>query len=142
LPGNETTAKLLGYAGLIPFVVFSVGSWSALPIFENAMQVLIAYAAIILSFMGAIHWGMAMSRTESQRSQFYIASVIPALIAWLALLMPDVYALSVLLAGFIAIFAYDYAVQRSQGLPGWYIAMRTSLTLIVAACLTAAIISI
>jgi hypothetical protein len=141
LPGNETTAKFLGYAGLIPFATFSIGSWVPLPYITDAVQILIAYAAIILSFMGAVHWGLAMSRTNQQRSKYFIASVIPALIAWLALLLPDPLALTVLLCAFIALFAYDRTVSVSQALADWYIPMRKKLTLVVAVCLSGALLS-
>ncbi len=94
LSGKEITAKSLGYAGLIPFIVFSIGSWFQLPMISDSTYILIAYAVIILSFMGAIHWGVAMSNTEQHNGQYFIASVIPALSAWLALLIPHSYALT------------------------------------------------
>ena len=135
MPGNEVTAKMLGYAGLIPFVVFSIGVWVPLPYVEDAAQILVAYAAVILSFMGAVHWGVAMSSAGSDRSKYYIASVVPALIAWLALLMPASYAMLVLLTAFIVLLAFDSAVTKPQGLPVWYIPLRLRLTIIVALCL-------
>jgi hypothetical protein len=141
LPGNETTAKFLGYAGLIPFVTFSIGSWVALPYISDAVRALIAYAAIILAFMGAIHWGLAMSRASQQCSKYFITSVIPALTAWLALLLPDTLALIVLLCGFIALFAYDRAVKIPQALPDWYIPLRKQLTLVVILCLSGGLLS-
>jgi len=66
LTGSETTAKALGYAGLIPFVVFSIGCWIPLPYVTNAPYILITYGAVILSFMGAVHWGVAMAHKDQQ----------------------------------------------------------------------------
>jgi hypothetical protein len=142
LPGNESTAKVLGYAGLIPFVVFSIGCWIPLPMITNVAQILIAYAAVILSFMGAVHWGVAMSSTDQQRGKVFIASVIPALIAWPALLLSQPLAMSVLLSGFIGLYAYDRSVEKSQALPDWYIPLRTRLTFTVALCLAAALLAV
>lgn len=142
MPGNETTAKFLGYAGLIPFITFSIGSWITLPYIPDAVQILIAYAAIILSFMGAIHWGQAMSRAGQQHGKYFIASVIPALTAWIALLLPDTLALVVLLCGFIALYAYDRTVKISQAFPDWYIPLRKTLTLVVVLCLSGALLSV
>jgi len=142
LPGNETTAKFLGYAGLVPFMAFSIGSWISLPYFSDAVQILIAYAAIILAFMGAIHWGQAMSRTSQQHGKYFYASVIPALTAWIALLLPETLALVVLVCGFIALYAYDRTVSISQAFPDWYIPMRKNLTLVVVLCLSAALLSV
>lgn len=142
MSGNEKTAKLLGYAGLIPFVVFSTGCWIALPLVSDARQILIAYAALILSFMGAIHWGIAMTYGDEPRSKYFIASVIPALVAWPALLLPEKLAFVILILGFILLIGYDWYVNESQGLPYWYIAMRNNLTVVVIACLTVALISV
>ncbi len=142
MPGNASTAKLLGYAGLIPFLTFSIGCWLPLPYVTDPLHVLIAYAAIILSFMGAIHWGAAMSSSGSKRSQYLVVSVIPALAAWISLLTPAIAALMILLFGFIALFLYDRAVQRSQAFPAWYIPMRKNLTIVVAFCLASALLSV
>ena len=135
MSGNEKTAKSLGYAGLIPFIVFSIGSWFQLPLVSDSTYILTAYAAIILSFMGAIHWGIAMSSTEDQNGKYFIASVIPGLSAWLALLLPQRYAIILLMIGFIALIIYDWSVEKPQRLPGWYIPMRNRLTLVVVMCL-------
>ena len=142
MSGNEKTAKSLGYAGLIPFIIFSIGSWFQLPFISDSIHILTAYAAIILSFMGAIHWGSAMSRCEGQNGKYFIASVIPGLSAWLALLLPQRYAITLLMIGFIALIIYDWSVEKPQRLPGWYIPMRNRLTLVVVMCLMFAQLSL
>ncbi len=142
MPGNETIAKTLGYAGLIPFIIFSIGSWTGLPYITDSIQILIAYAAIIFSFMGAIYWGVVMSSKDDQGGKYFIASVLPALVGWLALLVPVLFALIFLLVGFILLFVYDRYVEKSLGLPNWYIPLRMRLTSIVTLCLTAALLSI
>lgn len=141
LPGNQQIAQTLGYAGLIPFITLSIGSWIETPHSYNSVYALIAYAAIILSFMGAIHWGMAMSKTENKQGKYYITSVIPALAAWLSLLLPDVFSLIILLTGFTFLISYDLAVEKSQGFPDWYIPMRIKLTFIVLLCLISTLLS-
>jgi hypothetical protein len=118
LTGSETTAKALGYAGLIPFVVFSIGCWIPLPYVTNAPYILITYGAVILSFMGAVHWGVAMANKDQQQGKFFISSVLPALIAWPALLLAQSLALVILLAGFIGLYTYDRSVEKAQALPG------------------------
>jgi len=142
LTGSETTAKALGYAGLIPFVVFSIGCWIPLPYVTNAPYILITYGAVILSFMGAVHWGVAMANKDQQQGKFFISSVLPALIAWTALLLAQPLALVILLAGFIWLYTYDRSVEKAQALPGWYIPMRTRLTAVVVLCLASALLSV
>ena len=142
LSGNERIAKILGYAGLIPFIIFSIGSWIEIPYLYNTIYVLITYAAIILSFMGAIHWGMAMSKTDNKQNKYFITSVIPALAAWFSLLIPEFFSLIVLLIGFILLISYDLAVEKPQGFPNWYIPMRIKLTFVVSLSLVSALLSI
>lgn len=141
LSGNEKIAKILGYAGLIPFIIFSIGSWIEIPYLYNTIYVLITYAAIILSFMGAIHWGMAMSKTDNKQNKYFITSVIPALAAWFSLLIPEFFSLIVLLIGFILLISYDLAVEKPQGFPNWYIPMRIKLTFVVLLSLISALLS-
>jgi len=52
-------ALLLGYAGLVPFVSGALGIWG-IPIGWRpfVLDALLDYAAVILAFMGAIHWGL------------------------------------------------------------------------------------
>ena len=139
---QETVAKVLGYAGLVPFVVFSIGAWLPLPYVVHPVDYLVAYAAVILAFMGAIHWGAAMAGKQGLRARYFVASVIPALVAWTTLLMPQSIALLVLLAGFVSLYAFDRATSRLQDFPGWYVPMRLRLTTVVAVCLAVALVSI
>ena len=139
---DETVATALGYAGLIPFVVLAIGAWLPLPGVTHPVEFLIAYGAVILAFMGAIHWGSAMAGPGGLRAKYFIASVIPALVAWITLLMPQLAALVVLLAGFIGLYVFDRTVGRSQGFPHWYVPMRQSLTGVVALCLVSTIIAV
>jgi len=141
LPGKVLAAKWLGYAGLIPFIVFSIGSWLPLPMITDASFVLTAYAAMILSFMGAIHWGVAMANNEDNNSKYFIWSVMPGLIAWLALLIAVNYAIMLLMAGFIGLIIYDWSVAKAQGMPDWYIPLRNKLTLVVVICLMVTMLS-
>ena len=140
MPGNAATARGLGYAGLIPFIVFSIGCWVPLPYVDDALAVLITYAAVILSFMGAVHWGAAMTVTGKNSSRSLVVSVLPALAAWAALMSPALPALGILLTGFILLYFYDAAVARSVSFPAWYAPMRKHLTIVVSVCLGSALL--
>lgn len=142
MPGNEKTTKLLGYAGLIPFFVFSIGHWTTLPYINNPSAILIAYAAVILTFMGAIHWGAVITTSNIKHGTHLIVSVIPALTAWLALLLPADFSMLVLLLGFILLLVYELVFARPQELPGWYISMRITLTTAVSLCLTISLMAV
>jgi positive regulator of sigma E activity len=140
LSGNESTAKILGYSGLIPFIILSIAGWLQIPFDQDVSRILVTYAAIIFSFMGAVHWGIAIS-SKQDGSKYLIVSVLPALMAWPALLVPQIYALLLLLFGFIALYAYDRSAEKDQQLPGWYLPMRKQLTIVVVICLSGTLLS-
>ncbi len=131
-------ANILGFAGLIPFVVFSLASWLSLPYVEDAHSLLSTYAAVILSFMGAVHWGAAMTTAHAQVNQQLGWSVLPALLAWLALLLPTLYGYSVLIISFSLLCIADRQLVMRNYLPAWYAPLRTVLTTVVVVCLLVA----
>ena len=70
-------AKWLGAAGLLPFLAGAVAS---LPV-AGALRpfgepLLLAYGAIILSFMGGVHWGAAMLRDDASLPALGAASCL------------------------------------------------------------------
>lgn len=132
-----TAAKWLGFSGALPFVA---GALAALPVAEAwrplGLAVLVDYGAIILSFMGGVHWGVAMLRGADDQTRFYV-SVLPALLALPAALIGGVAGLLLLAAGFAALLVYDERETRAGRLPGWYPKLRRPLTAIVVLSLVA-----
>ncbi len=135
-------ARLLGYAGLVPFIVFSAGAWTTLPVLQNAHFFLLTYAAIILSFMGAVHWGIAMTGSAATAKLQLGSSVLPALLGWLALLIPMLYGYLLLAACFVALLMADRLASCNGLLPDWYLPMRIILTTVVILCLLAATLTV
>lgn len=123
----------LGFAGLIPFVAASLGVWIAgYPQNLIALDIQLAYGAVILSFMGAVHWGLAMAGGEAAVSYRRLGwSVAPVLAGWLALLLNPVYGLLLLILGFAGTFYGDLRSIAAGNAPSWYKALRKPLTLIV-----------
>ncbi len=108
-------ANVIGYCGLIPFIGLSI--WYAMtPDPQQARFVLsafMAYAAIILSFVGAIHWGRSLHEPHMVRSNLLqIITIIPTLLGWVALLLPPQMGLMVLVVGFILIYLFDRIQYR------------------------------
>ena len=141
-------ATLLGLGGLVPFIACGFGAvWITEPV--NAARLLaglITYAAVILSFLGAVHWGLALAEETGLADRpRLVLGVLPALIGWAALLVfflqhqPDA-ALAILAAGFVAVVAVE---QRGVGqalMPRGYIALRWVLTVVVVAVLLAVLV--
>ena len=130
--------SLLGYGGLLPFIFLALlipFSLDYRTLFEIA---LVNYGAVILSFVGALHWGLAMTVQDisvEQRRDRFIWSVIPALIAWVATLLPMPLGCLLLVIGLIAHLRQDRQLLRVMSLPAWYMPMRLRLTLVASVCL-------
>jgi hypothetical protein len=129
------TARWLGYSGLLPFIAGSAGCFLPEgPLQQFSQFGLLGYSAVILSFMGAVHWGAAMLRPLAAE-QLYLASVLPALVAWVSLLLPVQAALAVQATGFTALFIFDRHSSAKGTLPEWYPQLRVPLTAVVLLCL-------
>lgn len=130
----------LGYGGLVPFLLLALGSLLDRQHGALWSQALSAYGAIILSFIGALHWGLAMTLPElrqGQRSAWYAWSVVPALLAWISMLMSPRLAAPLLIAGFIAHYLQDRRLAAQAVLPAWYLPLRLRLSTVACLCLLA-----
>ena len=126
------TIKLLSYGGLIPFIA----TLSGLFLFEGTLRELclngyIAYAAVILSFVGAVHWGFILRAKPDNAILLLSLSVLPNLTAWVSLLLTQSLSLLVLLLAFPLLFFYEKVTVLNSLLPDWYMQMRLRLTIIV-----------
>ena len=130
-------ALVLGFAGLIPFLASTLGVWIAgYPQSLAALDIQLAYGAVILSFMGAVHWGLAMAGGPKAMSFHRLGwSVVPALAGWLALLLNPIYGLLLMVAGFAGVYFGDLRSIAAGNAPAWYKALRKPLTIIVIASL-------
>lgn len=133
--------KLLGYLGLLPFIIPTVFLFCDYHHFMVWRNVLISYAAVILSFLGAVYWGVAMIVKEmsiKKRNVMLAWSVIPSIVAWICLLIPQVYGLILLSVFFVISFFMDMQLTKSEAKPAWYIPLRFQLTVVVTTCLVTA----
>ncbi len=83
-------ATALGYAGLIPFVVLSTAFfWPNYVSHAFISHAVSSYAVAIISFLGAIHWGLEMreSPTATTNTAPWIWGITPSLLAWVATLL-------------------------------------------------------
>jgi len=138
-------AMALALAGLLPFLGLSALCVANVASSPTAGQLLvgaeIGYGAIILSFLGGIRWGAALSEPNKTAQAFGLAmSVIPSLIGWAALLdeayrSQPIAPLTLLAAGFITQGVWDLVGARQGALPRWFARLRLPLTVIVVASL-------
>ncbi|MES2398948.1 MAG: DUF3429 domain-containing protein [Pseudomonadota bacterium] len=143
-PDPSASAKLLGYGGLIPFVLLAFGAWFAPADWHPYIGfALLGYGATIASFLGAIHWGLAMRDEAAQSRQSLLVlgwGVVPSLIAWIALMVGLVAgsanALFVIAALLWVCFAVDRRVYPHFNVQAW-LPLRFALTLVASVCCVA-----
>jgi phosphatidylserine synthase len=85
--------------------------------------------------MGAVHWGLAMLQTNMEYQRQLVFSVIPALVAWLALFLPEILNYSVLIIAFALLCLFDTRMSKTGRAPSWYPRLRSPLTTVVVASL-------
>lgn len=74
--------NILGYGGLLPFVGLATGSVILPPdLADMARAGLMLYGAIILSFLGGLHWGR-LSGHDVVNPYWLVWSVMPSLWGW------------------------------------------------------------
>lgn len=143
LSAPDTLAKRLGYTGLIPFVLMAALLWIVQTDLRAWLTIaLTSYAALIATFLGGIHWGIAGgmddSTTSSRRSFHLIWGVTPSLVAWLALIMPAYAGLPLIAAVLVACYVVDRKSYPTAGWSAW-LPMRLKLTVVaVLSCLIGA----
>jgi chromate transport protein ChrA len=135
--------KSLGYGGLLPFVLLLSGllmlddtsTWHAV-----VQRLLIFYSAVIITFVGALNWGLALASEAmsiSQRTSLLTYSVLPSLIVCLLLLLPAPLYLLACAVLYVACFAIDSRLTL-PALPVEYGQMRRKLSFSVAGVLVMA----
>jgi hypothetical protein len=129
-------ACLLGYAGLIPFVVLSASVFFV----DNELRpssvfALRVYAACIASFLGAIYWGLVM-KAAAPASAALMWGITPSLLAFAALLVGPVPGLTMITAVLWLCYFVDRVGYPGFGLGHW-LRMRLALTTIASlSCLS------
>ncbi len=121
--------------GLVPLVFFAFGAVGHIPETAERMLVsLIDYAALILSFSGGVHWGLALLPGAVRPSARFGASVLPLIVAWVGLVLAQMVspavALAVLIAGYLAIVLTEHQAAQRLLVPSRYIWIRWGFSVV------------
>lgn len=104
---------------------------------ETAQRIAVAYGAVVLTFVGAVHWGLALAGRMPWRPIRIIGSVAPALVAATAAVAGGQHGLALLVVGLGVFWLYEHRNVGSE-LPDDYVSLRRNLSL--AACVLLALI--
>lgn len=132
-PTIPRPALCLGAAGLLPSMAMPalllLGGGAA----EFALKVGPAYGALIASFIGGAWWGLAANRaTGTALALWLVLSVVPMLMAWVALLLPPSFGLLVLALIFALLPVFDRLAEQGALTPGWWWQLRLPLSSLMA----------
>ncbi|KAK9896786.1 hypothetical protein P389DRAFT_84135 [Cystobasidium minutum MCA 4210] len=147
------TAWLAGAAGFIPYVGTSLSTIylareasliassktesnidldTALALLHHVEQIQISYGAVILSFLGAIHWGFEFSKYGGTKGPVrYMMGIFPVVAGWPTLLLQPQLALAAQWSIFTAVWYLDSRATRMGWAPNWYSTYRFGLTAVV-----------
>lgn len=125
-------AAWLGGLGVLPFACLSLATpFANAGLKEELLFALMTYGAVILSFLGGIHWGLAIGsviQIDDQLSGRIGLSVLPSLVAWAALLTPFGVGLLILAMAFVMMLLFDIRAARLHEAPAWYPKLRWPLS--------------
>tara|TARA_R110000787_G_scaffold16622_25_gene50860 strand:- start:111376 stop:111840 length:465 start_codon:yes stop_codon:yes gene_type:complete len=139
-------ALAFGIAGLIPFWLCAGGVWmpelrpGAYHAYDAAFA-LIAYGAVILTFLGAMHWGVILRGKQAETGEEATwarlgFSIAPSIVGWVATLMNPVYGLLMLIIGHGIVALADLQTVRRGEFPLWYGTLRKYLSILAILAMT------
>lgn len=138
---HRQLAHRLGYAGLAPFVFGCALIWligdRSLDQHAFVSMALSAYAALIISFLGGIHWGLSFARGLPSR-QSLVWGIAAPLLAWLGVLMAPYAGLALHGGVLVACYVIDRRLYPLLGAADW-LTLRFRLTAVASmSCFLAA----
>jgi hypothetical protein len=111
-----------------------------------AAEELAGYGAVVLGFLGGVHWGFTLSEPDeakSVRTRLGLG-VLPSLIGWLAIFfavgLHPALSLLILIGGFVGTLVMEFRAQKLELMPSGYLALRTILTGVAVLILAAVLV--
>lgn len=137
---------VLTLGGVIPFVAGAIALFvlrDEIARQAAAQLALLAYTAMILSFLGGVRWGVEIAHPSGQSPRFFIlaVSVIGALAGWALVLQAVLVGLApwlFLAAAGLIVLHWAWDVIGARDTPAWYDGLRTLGTIGATAALLAA----
>lgn len=131
---------ILGLGGVLPFAAGAYGATGAMDGIglsaDASRMALMLYAALILSFLGGVRWGVGLKLIPAAAATRHMfLSVVPALVAWCALLAARPADIAILIAAFAVVGVADLQMAIDGETPRWHGRLRIILTTAVLLCL-------
>lgn len=131
---------VLGYLGLVPFLVLTILTFFPVIPGLDALQLFLRYSAIILGFMAGVLWPVWSQRLSVWPLALFAVS-LPVL-SFLAGLLPTALTLSVELILFLVLRLGERWFELDDQYHPAYLQLRKQLTTVVVACHAALVIKL
>jgi hypothetical protein len=95
---------------------------------ELAQRIAVAYGAVVLTFVGGVHWGLALAGRMPWRPVRILGAVAPALVAATAVVIGGQRGLALLVVGLGVFWLYEHRKVGPE-LPDEYMSLRRNLSL-------------
>ena len=134
---NSKLIMLLGILGLMPFIFGLIDLLLNRDDLFFVINLPKYYGSIILTFLGAVYWGMILNDSQknliSYKIKTYIIfwSVIPSLWSGLILIFSHNITIIILALCYLIVQFVDEIIIKYFKFPIWYLFLRRSLTIIV-----------
>jgi hypothetical protein len=161
-------AYVLGLSGTLPYLATSLSTvflswnlnteWPSPSLFLNHFifdhesashwlhilePIQVGYGAVIISFLGAIHWGLELAEKtpahDRTRLRYGLGVLAPA-VAWPTMFMPIEWALTTQFAAFCSLYYADSRATVKGWAPAWYATYRFVLTAVVGAAILVSLV--
>ncbi|KAI5992460.1 hypothetical protein EDD15DRAFT_2368231 [Pisolithus albus] len=132
-----TTVYLAHQAGLAAIgVATNLDPGVALTVLDQALNFQVHYGAVLLSFLGALHWGMEIAGYGGYKGYSRLClGVAPAIVAWSTISLEPMSALLCQWLGFVGLWYADNRATAFGWTPVWYSQYRFYLSLLVGTCI-------
>ncbi|KAI0784416.1 hypothetical protein C8Q75DRAFT_724474 [Abortiporus biennis] len=138
LGASGATIYLAKQAG----VAASIGAASgldpgvAITLLDQALNFQTTYGAVMLSFLGALHWGFEFSGYGGHQYYSRLAlGALPVIWGWSSLALMPMNALIMQWAGFTGLWYADLKATNAGWTPAWYSQYRFYLSILVGTCI-------
>ncbi|KAG6376321.1 hypothetical protein JVT61DRAFT_2301 [Boletus reticuloceps] len=132
-----TTVYLSHQAGLAAAgVLTKIDPGVVLTVLDQALNFQVTYGAVLLSFLGALHWGMEFAGLGGFKGYPRLfLGVSPAIVAWSTITLLPTSALLCQWLGFTALWYADNRATAAGWTPKWYSQYRFYLSILVGTCI-------
>lgn len=134
---SAASVYLAHQAGLaIEGVGIHIDPGVAITMLHQALDLQVTYGAVLLSFVGALHWGMEFAGYGGHKGYTRLMlGTMPMVLGWSTLALPPMEALIAQWATFTGVWWMDLRATMAGWTPKWYSQYRFYLSILVGTCI-------